>query len=146
MIIVASGPHGSCGKPNICAVDAHDGVMVPWCPVGRVCDVPSQQTRASCALRARQPAWAASPAGMEIELNGTVAVLEPRLGRVGGFAVDGVWCVQYVCDPPSKKKVNSSLLNLAIGCHQADRPRLITAASHQHEDDPGRKSRLVPSI
>ena len=93
---------------------------------------------------ARQPAWAASPAGMEIELNGTVAVLEPRLGRVGGFAVKVVSGVYSMC--VTRKKVNSSLLNLAIGCHQADRPRLITAASHQHEDDPGRKSRLVPSI
>lgn len=96
-------------------------MMVPWCHVGRVCDVLQQQTRASV-----------SPAVMGMGWSGNrVAVLEPWLSvGVGGRAVDGV-CVW-------PKKVNSSLRNLAIGCHEADRPRLITAASHQHEDDPGR--------
>lgn len=105
-------------------------MMVPWCHVGRVCDVLQQKTRGFCVCYEPDRADK-SRRHMGIERNGIVAVLSwPWLSRVGGRAVDGVrvW----------PRKVNSSLRNLAIGCHEADRPRLITAASHQHEDNPGR--------
>jgi hypothetical protein len=100
-----------------------------WTP-SDACDVPSYGNRTGW-----NPFPSSSPGSLEL---GGGAVM---------LAVDGVSGVSdlYVCAPhlcPERKKkegkkVNSSLETWQLAAMRLTAPRLITAASHQHEDDPG---------
>lgn len=87
-----------------------------------------------------EPASVVGPAVMEIEMDGTVviqAALEPPafVEWVGGLL--SPVCVATKKNNNKKRESIQASETWQLAGHEADRPRLITAASHQHEDDPG---------